>query len=76
MYFKLQWCAIEMQRFLHLNNYFNFHVCLSIWFCSSVRPSIRVSENQLNFLQSFDKMSLIKVAWYVLRVKNVHSGSP
>ena len=30
----------------------------------------------LQFLQSEHKMSLIKVAWYVLRVKNMHSWSP
>ena len=61
----------------HLNNYFDFHVCLSIR--SSVRPSVRpfvrVSENLLHFLQSHDKMSLIKVAWCVFRVKNMHPGS-
>ena len=58
-------------NFFHLNNYFDFHVCLS------VRPSVRpcVSENQLHFLQSYDKMSLIKVAWCVFRVKNMHPGS-
>ena len=28
------------------------------------------------FLQSYDKVSLIKVAWYVFRVKNIHSWSP
>ena len=28
------------------------------------------------FLQSYDKVSLIKVGWYVLRVKNIHSWSP
>ena len=28
------------------------------------------------FLQAYDKVSLIKVGWYVLRVKNIHSWSP
>ena len=28
------------------------------------------------FLQSYYKVSLIKVAWYVLRVKDMHSWSP
>ena len=35
-----------------------------------------VSENKLHFLQLYDKMSLIKVASYVLRVKKIHPGSP
>ena len=52
---------------IDLSNYFDFDVCLSIR--SSVRPSFRpslcVSENQLHFLQLYDKMSLITVAWYV-----------
>ena len=30
----------------------------------------------VQFLQSYHKMSLIKVAWHVLRVKNMHPGSP
>ena len=47
--------------YLHLNNYFDFHVI--------------PSENQLHFLQLYDKMSLIKVAWCVFRVKNMHPGS-
>ena len=55
---------------VYLNNYFNFHFCLSI------HSFVRVSENQLQFLQSLHKMSLLKVAWHVLRVKSVHSGSP
>ena len=58
----------------HLNNYFDFHVCLS--FRLLLRVSVRVSENYLQFLQTYDKMSLIKVVWYVLRVKNMHPGSP
>ena len=41
--------------YLHLNNYFDFHVI--------------PSENQLHFLQLYDKMSLMKVVWYVLRGK-------
>ena len=56
---------------LHLNNYFNFHVRLSF------RPSVlRPSEIFFQFLQAYHKMSIIKVAWYVLRVKNMHPGSP
>ena len=56
---------------LNLNNYFNFHVFLSIQ--SSIRPC--VCQNQLYFLHLHNKMLQIKVAWYVLRVKNIHSGS-
>ena len=58
----------------NLNNYFNFHVCLSI--CPFVCPSIHVFKNQLQFLQFYHKMSLIKGARYLLREKNMHSGSP
>ena len=52
----------------NLNNYFNLCVCLS--FCLSLTLS------NFQFLLLYDKMSLIKVAWNVLRVKNMHSGSP
>ena len=58
----------------NLNNYFDFHVCLSIR-RSSVCVCVCVSENKLHFLQLYDKMSLIKVAWYVLRVKKMHPES-
>ena len=47
----------------YLNNYFNFHVHLSM-----------CPKNQLQFLQQYHKMSQTKVAWYVLKVKNMHSG--
>ena len=61
----------------HLNNYFRLHVCLS--FRTSVRtyvrPSIRHTFIFLEFLQLFHKMSQIKVAWHVLRMKNMHPGS-
>ena len=49
-------------------------VCPSAVF--RVPCAVRVSENYLQFLQQYDKMSLIKVVWYVLRVKNMHAGSP
>ena len=49
-------------------------VCPSICVCVCV--SVSVSEKRLNFLQSYHKMSLIKVAWKVLGVKNMHSWSP
>ena len=45
---------------------------------TSVRPySVGgVPLSIFKFLQSYDKVSLIKVAWYVLRVKNMHSRAP
>ena len=46
----------------HLKYYFQRHVCVSI------RTSVRVSEDQLQFLQANHKMSLIKVVPYVLGV--------
>ena len=58
--------------FINLNNYFDFHVCLS--FRSCVR--VRVSEDYLRFLQAYHKMSVVKVVWYALRVKSLHPGSP
>ena len=59
------------QYYEYLHNYFNLHVC----------PSFRrrrrgVPLSIFKFLQSYDKVSLIKVAWYVLRVKNMHSRAP
>ena len=70
----------------HLNNYLDCHICLSIrpWFCPCVRgsvrasvvPFVRVSEKKLHFLQYYHKKPLIKVAWYVSWVKNMHPGSP
>ena len=50
---------------VHLNNYFRLHVCLSF------RPSVRPSVTLYDF-KSYHKMSLIKVSWYVIRVKNMH----
>ena len=35
-----------------------------------------VCHTNIQFQQSYHKMSLIKVAWYVLRVKDIYSGSP
>ena len=61
---------LNTKNFRYLNNYFNFHVCLSF------RACVRVSEDYLRFLQAYRKMSLIKVVWYVLRVKSLHPGSP
>ena len=53
---------------IYLHNYFNLHVSPSF---SLVRR-----HSTLQFLQSDHKMSLIKVALYLLRVKNMHSWSP
>ena len=57
----------------HLNNYFDFHVCLSF---RLLRASVCLSKNYLQFLQKYNKMLLIKVVWYVLRVKNMYPRSP
>ena len=40
------------------------------------RPSGGVPLRSFQFLQAYEKVSLIKVAWYVFRVKNIHSWSP
>ena len=44
----------------------------------SVRTSatVCVSQNWLQFLQLYHNMSLIKVAWYVLSLKNMQPESP
>ena len=45
----------------------------------SVPPSgvsVGVPLSIFKFLQSYYKVSLTKVAWYVLRVKNMHSWAP
>ena len=60
----------------NLHNYFNIHVCPSLRRPSSVRPSRPVPLPSFQFLQAYEKVSLIKVAWHVLRVKNIHSWSP
>ena len=60
----------------HLHNYFNIHVCPSLRRPSVVRPSRPVPLPSFQFLQAYEKVSLIKVAWHVLRVKNIHSWSP
>ena len=57
------------------------YIYITISTFTSVRPYGGVTSRSvtlLNFkyLQSIHKMSVIKVAWHVLRVKNIHSGSP
>ena len=61
----------------NLHNYFNLYVCLSLrrrrrrrW----RRRHVPLSSFQL--MLAYDKASLIKVGWYVLRVENIRSWSP
>ena len=55
----------------YLNNYFDFHVCLS--FRASVhRPCIP----KLAPIPAVVSQNVTNVAWYVLWVKNIHFGSP
>ena len=69
---------VKKYYIFYLNNYFNFHVCLSFRASvrACVRACVRVSKDYLRFLHEYYKMSLIKVVWYVLRVKSLHPGSP
>ena len=54
----------------------------SIYITISTFTSVRLSGGVLShpsnfeFLQSYHKMSLTKVSWNVLRVRNMHFGSP
>ena len=68
----------QKQNLQHPHNYFNLHVCPSLRRPSASvgvrRPGVPLPSFQ--FLQAYDKVSLIKVAWYVFRVKNIHSWSP
>ena len=73
---------MQVFKCVHLNNYFRLHVCLSFrtsvrpYLRTSVRPSVRTSHfHFFYFLQLFHKMSLIKVAWHVLRMIDMHPGS-
>ena len=58
------------------------HLLVYIYITISTFTSVRpygvggVPLSIFKFLQSYDKVSLIKVAWYVLRVKNMHSRAP
>ena len=58
-------------NFIYLNNYFNLHVCL---FFRLPLPSacLKTSSDSCSLIIKLQ----IKVAWYVLRVKNMYSGSP
>ena len=67
---------------------FGFIIYITISTFTSVRPygvvvvvvvvvtSRHVTLSSFQFLQAYDKVSLIKVGWYVLKVKNIHSWSP
>ena len=55
----------------YLNNYFDFHVCLSIRL--SVRLFVR---KPAQFSAVVSQNVTKKVAWYVLRMKNMHPSSP
>ena len=55
------------------------YIYLAISAFTSVNPysiGVMAARPHFQFLQSYHKMSQIKVAWYVLRVKNMHLGSP
>ena len=56
--------------FLYLKYYFQRHVC------PSVRAFVRVSEDQLQYLQANHKMSLIKVVPYVVGMTPGVPGAP
>ena len=57
----------------NLHNYFNLHICPSL---RRRRRRRHVTLLNFQFLQSIHKMSIIKVAWHVFRVKSMHSWSP
>ena len=59
------WCLDMQVQNSNLDNNFR-----QISLCPSFRMSVK-----LQFLQSCHKMSQIKVAWYVLKAKDMHSGS-
>ena len=71
----LQLCQekiIPLGILLNLHNYFNLHVCPSIpRRCRHRHVPLLIFQ----FLLSYYKVSLIKAAWYVLRLKNIHSWS-
>ena len=68
--------SIFVKTVLYLNRNDDIYITISTF--TSVRPSGGggVPLSSFQFLQSYYKVSLIKVAWYVLRVKDMHSWSP
>ena len=49
----------------NLKNYFRLHICMSL------HLKVRHTSVQLQFLQSYHKIAPMKVAWYLLRDKNL-----
>ena len=74
---------ISTKVIFQLKWYFG-QVYITISTFMSVRPSgvgvggvgVGVPLSIFKFLLSYQKVSLIKVAWYVLKVKNMHSWAP
>ena len=75
----LAWYFVYTKRFLQ------YKIWITISNFTSVRPyGVRcrcrpvpsVPFLSFQFLQAYDKVSPMKVGWYVLRVKNIHSWSP
>ena len=74
-------CEIRIFKKVTPMNFMTFNtIYITISTFTSVRPSgggsIGVPLWIFKFLLSYHKVSLIKVAWYVLRVKDMHSWSP
>ena len=67
---------LEGESYLRIyGNYFRLHICLS--FHLYIHLYERTSHIYFfQFLQLYHKMTLMKDAWHVLRVKNMQSGSP
>ena len=58
---------------------FSLNTCLHNYFNPNIYPAFHLFRPVLShfqFLQSYQKMSLIKVAWYVIRVKICILGHP
>ena len=76
---KTKWLCIFVTKgafsaapYSNLYKYFNLYACPSI---RRQRPVCPVVPSHFQFLQSYHKMSLTKVARCVLRVRNMHSWS-
>ena len=52
------------------------HIYITISIFMSVRHCAFIAMSHFRFLQLYRKLSQIKVAWYVLKVKNIHFRSP
>ena len=51
----------------YLHNYFNLQVCQSLWWHYPLIPTV----SQFLFQLFYYKMSVMKIAWHVLRVKSM-----